>query len=146
MSDHDPQSTARSWASAASDVLAVALAGCRSLKDMLGTGARPVTFPVTLDPTCQQVWRAPGVVQVKVRRREQEDVALHYPVRVRQAVPNTVPLLGPHAATSPQSIAAGQDHVQVSISTQLLVGLYLGRVDDAQGAGTPFVIYLDGLP
>jgi hypothetical protein len=136
---------AGSWSSAASDVLAVVLAGCRSIKEMVRKSAGLPTFPVNLGPTCQTAWRGPGAVQVRVVQRPVV-VTVQQPVRVLQAVPNTVALKGPHTAQAPDHIDIDQDRVEVSIDPNLAVGLYLGRVDDAQGAGTPFVIYLDGLP
>ncbi len=135
----------RGWSAVAADTAAIVLAACRSLKGAMGGGAPGGSFPVTLDPTCRQAWTGPGTVEVPVRKR-QVPVSINRPVQVQRAVPDAVPLRPPQNATVPEVVPAEQDHVQVSITVQLEGGLYLGRVNDAMGTGTPFVIYLDRLP
>ena len=81
---------------------------------------------------------------VQVRR---DPVGVTKPVRVRRAVPGRTTLLGPFDARAPDRVPAQSRSVDVSIDPlQLTIGVYLGRVDDVMGAGTPFLIYLDGLP
>jgi hypothetical protein len=133
------------WSSLVADVSATVVTGCRALKDRVGKSAPGWSFPVTLDPACRPAWTGPGTVEVAVRMRR-VPVSLNRPVQVLRAVPNALPLVGPHGAVVPDLVPPQQDHVQVSITVQLEGGLYLGRVDDAMGTGTPFVIYLDGLP
>jgi hypothetical protein len=137
----------RSWSAAATDLMAAALGTCRSLKGVVRPRPGDESYRVILGPSCQEAWTGPGAVQVPVQRREQETVPVNQPVRVHRAVPTSVPLLGPRTASvTPEQIPAGQDRVRVSIDLPLDGGLYLGRVDDAKGGGTPFLIYLDDLP
>jgi len=135
----------RAWSSLAADAFALAVRGCRSLHEEQGKSATGESYPVTLDPSCQPAWLAPGLVRVAMLSRS-APVGVNRPVQVRQAVPGSLPLVGPHPADAPDRVPPQQGHVDVSIAVQLDVGAYLGRVDDAMGTGTPFVIYLDGLP